>query len=68
MERRRKLRFEHNMWEHISKLYFEHFFYLLISFFTKNFFLLSSNIDAIKNQLKFFCKKTNQKIEKVFKI
>ena len=68
MERRRKLKFEHNMREHISKLYFEQFFYLLISFFTKNFFLLSSNIDAIKNQLKIFCKKTNQKIEKLFKI
>ena len=38
-ERRRKLRFEHNMWEHISKLYFEQFFYFLISFFTKNLFL-----------------------------
>ena len=67
MERRKKLRFEHNMWEHISKLYFEQFFYFLISFFTKDFLLIfiMSRFDESKKQ--FFVKKLikNRKIVQI---
>ena len=65
MERRIKLRFEHNMWEHISKLYFEQFFYFLISFFTKNFLLIFIVSRFDESKKKILCKKTNRKIEKV---